>query len=409
MVLDGADNPLADPEGIAELAEEARSNVGPLHEQFEAAIDSCDTADCPIWNDGDPQGFWFNTAEKLDIVAEARGGNTDAVVLGIIGHLYNQQQWPDLHDSIFDLAENDDPGGFLAAADIAGVVDEASIVAHINCLDSWALFEEGTLEEEVARIFEEGEQLEAILDGEFPLLDVVDLPDQWSSCIFYDAIDPPEFTGTYDGGNIPILVVGNESDPITPFNRSETFANEVLADGRLIRVSHPAHTVYPSNSCIIDFVHAALIDADYPTSEQTCSEERPGDLGEITLVPLGLPGGVSTLVPDGWVEIASGVHSQTFDAADPTLLVQDLTFGDIDGTLAFVAENFGTEAQPIGTVDAGGVTWQRFEILVDGIGARMALGPGDDGALILVQAWEDQLDRIDDEVLLPILEAYEPG
>ena len=76
---------------------------------------------------------------------------------------------------------------------------------------------------------------------------------------------------------------------------------------------------------------------------------------------------------------------------------------------AFVADSFNSEPQPLGTVDAGGTTWQRFEILVDGIGIRMALGPGDDGAFILAQAWQDQLDRIDDEVLLPILEAYQQG
>ena len=65
------------------------------------------------------------------------------------------------------------------------------------------------------------------------------------TCNFYDDIAPTPLAVPFDGGDVPILVIGNVSDPVTSFGESEELATEILSNGRLVKVDHPDHTVFP--------------------------------------------------------------------------------------------------------------------------------------------------------------------
>ena len=331
-------------------------------------------------------------------------------VLGIVGHLYSETLWPALHQSIYDLGEFDDPSGFVDAIDNAGTVDGPSFTAHVNCLDQWALFPDDTL----ASILEEeatiGEAAEAIVDPEFPLLTSIDIPDQASPCLFFEALDPPAFEGTFDGGGVPILVVGNTSDPITPFEKSEVYATEVLADGHLVRVEHPAHVVYPGNACVNDFVHAALIDREYPDDQPECALEEPPALDDIEFEAVTLPDGSATVVPVGWPELAPGVWTRSPAASDPVIVFVIPTFGSPEATVEFFEEEAGAQAEEVGSQTIDGVEWSLWRLSTsDGLEVRFAIRPGFDGAMIAGQAGPDEIDALVDNVLQPMVEAYVPG
>ena len=77
-----------------------------------------------------------------------------------------------------------------------------------------------------------------------------------------------------DGGGVPILVVGNTSDPVTSFGESEELANDILSNGILLKVDHASHTVYPSNDCVNAVVNDVLIDAAYPSEVIECEREE---------------------------------------------------------------------------------------------------------------------------------------
>jgi len=406
MAVDGAANPLASFETVEEAIEQAQASVGPLHDQLAAAIGSCDST-CPIWNDGDPEGYWYGMVDKFDLVTEAKDGDPTAIVLGVVGHLYSETAWPMLHESIFLLGENDDPSGFVAAIERASFGDGPSIVAHINCLDGWALFPELDLEARVARADAVRDEVDAFTAEQYPLLDAVELPEQAGSCIFYGAFDPPVFDGTYDGGGIPILVVGNTSDPVTPFIRSEQFATEVLADGRLVKVEHSSHVVYPGNPCINDLIHTALIDQEYPTEELTC--EAVVGLGEISLVPVEFPDGAMSVRPAGWTELAPGAYvSEALGA----LVVFQPTGGDVQGTIGLIeSQAGGSTAERVGEVDINGVTWSIFAINVPAEDAALqfAISPGPDGVMVLGQSGIDDIDELASKVLRPAIEAFVPA
>ena len=102
-----------------------------------------------------------------------------------------------------------------------------------------------------------------------------------------------------------ILVIGNHSDPISPFGESEELVNEALSNGYLVEVSHARHLVYPDNQCVNQHVHRALVDLEYPSERRVmCAEEEIKPAGDnelawfecalniecLTIAVPGLPG-----------------------------------------------------------------------------------------------------------------------
>ena len=261
MVVDGADNPVDDTS-----TQEARiANVLDETAQFEVllgdALDACDSPVCPIHNDGDPRGYFAANAHRLEAVADAAGGNPLAGALGVITTLYAEQLWPALWQGLAELVEQDDPAilAQLAAVQLGEDGGGITFTQHVNCLDSWSL--DPQLDREV-RLGDETAMV-AAFEERFPLLSLmeINLP---PTCPFYDGFAPPPLGRPLDGGGVPILVIGNPTDPATPFSESQELVADTLADGHLLEADHPAHVVYPANACAVEAVHAVLIDLRPP-------------------------------------------------------------------------------------------------------------------------------------------------
>ena len=270
MVIDGADNPLDDDGTFEERLASAREEIQPIEGLLGEALAACDDATCPIFNDGDPVGFYFDAAEKFDLINQANANNDDTAFLAVITPLYQQRQWPELWDALAALEERDDPSLFseLAQFQLGPDPGLVNITAHINCLDGWALRPEKTRE---VRLAESAEffEIEDQLIAEFPLLGAIDSSNP-GTCNFYDDIAPTPLAVPFDGGDVPILVIGNVSDPVTSFGESEELATEILSNGRLVKVDHPDHTVFPFNTCVNDVVEAALLDMAFPPFTLDC-------------------------------------------------------------------------------------------------------------------------------------------
>lgn len=421
MAIDGAGNPLAKQDTPEQREQALRDQLAPLYDAFERALASCDSDSCPIYNGGDPAGYFTQAATKMNLLADASNGDWGVILAAINGGLYQEASWPLLHNAIADLQENDDASGFVALGAQSGIYGGlATAVQHINCLDEQVLFPEQDLQESLDIIIEEEEQIEALIEADYPLFYAAlkDGPTQMPACVFYDAIQPPPFGGTFDGGDIPILVVGNDKDQITPLVQSEQYANEVLADGRLIITSHFAHVVYPQNACVNDLVHAALIDLEYPDDEPVCPEQTLDDIGSgvdpdaaVDLIKVELPDGAVTLRPADWAEVNEGVYLR--EDANPlgTLFVIIPTEGDPEGTLELVSENLpGVDLEPGPPQEINGSTWETYEADVDGanLAVRVALG-ADSAAMVLLQATTEDIDGLTEAVLIPALEAFQPA
>ncbi len=276
MVVDGADNPLDDLSTQEIRVQNFVDETSDFERLLNDALASCDSDDCPIFNDGDPVGYYFDAADKFGLVVADVSDNPDAAILGLIQPLYNEDAWPTLHQAIFELNENDDATVFagLARSQLLAAEDGMNITGWINCLDSYSLFPELDRATQLG----DGEAIEAAFKEEFPLLYAANIPSV-GPCPFVDTIAPPPFEGEFNGSDVPILVIGNVSDPATPFSESEEVVEETLSNGFLVEVDHPSHVVYPANDCVNGFVHDMLISGNPPDDRRSVCDrqERTAD------------------------------------------------------------------------------------------------------------------------------------
>lgn len=270
MVVDGANNPIDELDTPEQRLESVKEQLDPLVDRLHAALDACADPSCPIYNDGDPTAYYLDAAPKLVLVNEEMGNNPDAGYLALITPLYNEASWPTLWQALADLNERDDPSLFvnLARVQLGDDPGAANFTGHVNCLDSWSL--QPAIDRDVRQQFDaEFFELEDELNAEYPLLAVIE-GGSTPLCAFYDLINPAPLDVPFDGGGVPILVIGNTSDPVTSFGESEEFARDILSNGILVEVDHPAHTVYPANPCVNALVHGVLLDLSFPDDGVTC-------------------------------------------------------------------------------------------------------------------------------------------
>ncbi|WP_419850949.1 alpha/beta fold hydrolase [Candidatus Poriferisocius sp.] len=271
MAVDGADNPVDPASTRQERIEEAIEEVAPFADSLDQALAACDDwKQCPIYNRGNPVAYFREAVTKLDLVNQAANGNPRAGGLGVLTTLYSQDYWPYLWQGLYRL-RNNDPSVLLEFALLQLGEDPAaaSFTEHVNCLDSQTLYPE--LDRDT--LLADAEAAEAVLEERFPLLALM-FPPLPSACLFYDQFAPDPLQGPLDGGNVPILVIGNHSDPATPFGESEELATDTLTNGYLIETSHITHVVYPNNECVNHHIHQALINLVYPDERRVVCESQ---------------------------------------------------------------------------------------------------------------------------------------
>lgn len=271
MAVDGADNPVDRSSTRQERIEEIIEEVAAFADLLDQALAACSDPQCPIYNQGDPAGYFRKAVTNLDLVNQEASDNPLAGALGVITTLYSRDYWPLLWQGLFDLHENHDPSILLEFAlfHLGDDPGAASFTEHINCLDGLVLYPE--LDRDT--LLADAVAIEAVMEEMFPLLDLID-PQSASACPFYDQFAPDPLQGPLNGGNVPILVIGNHSDPATSFGESEELITETLANGYLVETSHISHVVYPQNACVNDHIHRALIDVVYPDERRVVCEPQ---------------------------------------------------------------------------------------------------------------------------------------
>ena len=270
MVVDGADNPVDRADTQQERIDEAVEEWAGFEDLMEQALAACDSAECPMYNEGDPIDYYKSAVAKLHLVNSAAGDVPDAGFLAVLTPLYGEELWPALWKGLYELNENDDPGILLefAAIQLGDDLTAPNFTAHVNCLDGLVLYPEL----DRATRLDDSVVFDAVAEQKFPLIEAAD-SDSPSACPFYDQFAPAPLDGPLDGSGVPILVVGNHTDPATPFGESEELVTETLSNGYLLETSHASHVVYPDNDCVNDHVHSALIEAVYPDARVFCERE----------------------------------------------------------------------------------------------------------------------------------------
>ncbi|MEM9615796.1 MAG: alpha/beta fold hydrolase [Actinomycetota bacterium] len=322
MVIDGAANPITenvdDVEGIlAELLEQAAG----FETQLSLALQACSDETCPIYNDGDPAGYLQLAADKRDLVRQASPtGSPDAALLGVITPLYQEARWPELYDALNELVENDNgtPLAGIAASQLGEVAGQ-TIIGHVNCLDSWVL------QPDVAAYDPVRAELQAEandrLAAELPLIGAF-TTDAADPCPFLGDLAPETLDQPFDGGDVPIVVVGNTSDPATPYVQSEQLAQDVLANGYLVQADHPNHVVYAFgwNQCVNGHVESMLLDTEPPSERLVECPREEAPEPTVDEVPEIVAQGCAAYAADAVPEAdPDAVNAACADAVEPVL------------------------------------------------------------------------------------------
>ena len=270
MVVDDADNPIDKADTQQDRVDEAVEEWAAFEDLMEQALTACDNSECPMYNEGDPIDYYKSAVAKLRLVNSAAGDVPDAGFLAVLTPLYGEELWPALWKGLYELNENDDPAILLefAAIQLGDNLTAPNFTAHVNCLDGLVLYPDI----DRATRFEDSDLIDDAISERLPLIDAI-YPSAPSACSFYDQFAPAPLDGPLDGGGVPILVVGNHTDPTTSFGESEELVTETLSNGYLLETSHASHVVYPDNDCVNDHVHRALIGAVYPDKRVFCERE----------------------------------------------------------------------------------------------------------------------------------------
>ncbi len=270
MVLDGARDPIDPIDTVDQRIANDIADVETFERLLTEAIAACDDDDCAMYNNGDPTSMYLEAAAKLDVVVAEVDDNPAAGFLGLITTLYSEDFWYLLYEGVAALVDNDDPSLFAELARFQlDDPSQPSFTGHVNCLDNWVV--EAALDR-TTRLSDEA-ALNSAIATELPLLNAMDIS-IFDLCPFYDLIAPPPLSIDLNGGDVPIMVIGNPNDPATPFVQSVDLANNTLSNGYLVEVEHRGHTVYPTNTCVNNLVHQLLVDLELPGEQRTvCARE----------------------------------------------------------------------------------------------------------------------------------------
>lgn len=263
LVLDGAIDP-----SVPGLEVGATQAIG-----FESALraymkDCLDSGECPFTGTVDDAmadlGALLASVDRTPLEnGDGRLMGADALMTGIIAALYSQDNWGILTQALTEALQGDPTTAFLLADYYNGREDgvytdnSAEAFRAYNCMDY-------PVEDDPAA--------EAATEAEIAKGAPTIAP-------YWSGPDPCEVwpyppTGTREKiaaeGAGPIVVVGTTNDPATPYEWSESLA-EQLEEGVLITRVGEGHTGYnKGNACVDDAVEAFLLEGTVPKDGLRC-------------------------------------------------------------------------------------------------------------------------------------------
>lgn len=265
MVLDGAMDPSLDEFEVSLGQAEAFENA------IAAWAESCLAGpECPLSGtaeDGVQQLRELLAQVEQSPLTSSDGRQVPAAtfVAGLITPLYADENWPMLTQAVAD-AMNGNPDLMLYLADLNAGRDEDGeygsnindAFTAINCLDSSAPSDTETLRSQAEQLDEASPTI-----GRF-------LAYGGANCAEWPEKPVDEPAPASAPGAAPIVVIGTQGDPATPYEWAPALADQ-LESGVLVSWNGQGHTAYGrAGECIGAAVDGYLIDGEVPEDGLTC-------------------------------------------------------------------------------------------------------------------------------------------
>ncbi len=265
LVLDAAVDPDVDAQANAEAGA-----VG-LEAGFDAFAASCTglISGCPIGDN--PRQYVYDLLGQAALApiasstpGETRQGTPGVVMTAVTAAMYDPASWPQLSQALRAARDGDAAGLFSLADSYSQRLDDGTYANlfdanfAINCADTAE--DESFTREQVA-------QLAADWGLRYPLFGA-DSAAALYLCTAWEAPRTPLPERDAEG-SAPIVVVGNEGDPVTPLPGAVDLAED-LTSGVLVTWQGQGHTAYPKTDCVTGAVNAYLIDLVVPQDGLVC-------------------------------------------------------------------------------------------------------------------------------------------
>ncbi len=265
LALDGAVDPALDARGTN--LEQAAG----FERSLNAFLDDCAAnPSCAFYRGGNSHAAYDALAAEIDAEPlEADGGRRlgpGEFVLGVVQPLYGGELlWPELSEAL-DAADDGDPDPLLALADeYSGRNDDGSYTSLLEPF--WSI---GCTDIPSIGSPDQYPSLEEQFRAAAPRFGTTFLY-QAMVCSVWPVPAAPDPNPLDAPGTPPILVIGTQGDPATPFQWAESLA-DVLDSGVLVTAAGEQHTAYLSNSCATDVIDRYLVDLEVPPPGTRCEE-----------------------------------------------------------------------------------------------------------------------------------------
>jgi pimeloyl-ACP methyl ester carboxylesterase len=254
----------------------------------------------------------------------------------------------------------------------------------------------------------------AAADDNFPQLrGMINLSPYTQICDAWQAGSAPAIENQPVSSDIPALVLAGEYDPATPPNDGREAA-KTLANSTFIEFPGLGHAPGFDGGCPQEIALAFL---NNPTVavDQSCVATLDGPNfigtgGDIVLIPLeNSQFGYSSLIPEGWEEISSGIYARS-RSSEIAILQLALPLNQQD-TLTTLANQLNLEGTPesIKSYQGQTLTWDLYELTLQGAPVDLALAEDGDKTYVVLLI-SDVVERqiLYDQLFVPVLDALKP-
>jgi pimeloyl-ACP methyl ester carboxylesterase len=245
--------------------------------------------------------------------------------------------------------------------------------------------------------------------------------DTLSACKLWNIPAAPALEHQGVTSDIPTLVISGEFDPITPPAYGQEAA-QTLGQSFVFLVPRAGHGSSVTEDCPRSLV-VAFFDNPAQKPEAACLAEMAQmkfavsmKVADFKLKPFSEPQlGISSVMPEDWKQIQSGLYSPSGKMTDLTILIVLAAPVAPENFLSLMQQQLSQadlkiEFEPTGTRTANGLAWTLYKSQADISGIDLAIAKGGTLTyLVLLQSPLSDRDVLYTAVFLPAVDALKSG
>lgn len=344
--------------------------------------DSCAFSAPSAGQVGDRWDKLYDELNDNSVVIDGRHINQSTLMTATISAMYDENSWPELAGALAD-AEDGDVMGVLRLADQYNQRKPDGTFASIRQSGQVIRCASGLDQDEPQR----PRQMLELLRERAPRFsrDVVSVDQLENTCpeLVGSDVEPPPLG--YDG-DAPILVVGGENDPATPFRWAEALDEAMGESSTLMSYTGEGHGAVLTAECVTELEAAVIAELTVPDEGTSCDAdplvEEPEWWGNV-----GTPDGVSDVQQIPSVLTIFGLGPR--DAYSEVRLTEDDT-ADVHSAFTDLVEDAGFSTMIEATALPG----------LDDIDASYYTPPSGDLTLLVITVPPEALENEDLEPLV---------